>query len=55
VLLLESQSKLSIAQDDRGKPIDDRPPADDNGALGDLKLGLFAYPVLQAADILLYK
>ncbi len=44
------QSKLAIAKAEKGAEDDAG-----EGSMGDLKLGLFAYPVLQAADILLYK
>jgi tryptophanyl-tRNA synthetase len=45
------QAKLEQVQ---SKGLIDRPENQDD-AFGGSRLGLFAYPVLQAADILLYK
>lgn len=45
-----TQSKLAIAATG-----DASNPEDQNKAEENLRLGLLAYPVLQAADILLYK
>jgi len=47
----DRKAKLEQVQ---SKGLIDRPEKDDD-AFGGSRLGLFAYPVLQAADILLYK